>query len=85
MHIFKTIGCFFHPSRSAACIIDRDDYVARFETRIEKALVARLVGTYDKAYADAYRSAYAEGSKMARTHLIAHLKAGGLKIPEGIE
>ena len=85
MLFFKTIGCFFHPHRSAGLLKDTDAYIARFEDRIERALVARLTGTYLKAYDAAYTEAYTVAGAAARKRLIAQLKSAGIKLPEGIE
>lgn len=85
MLFFKTIGCFFHPHRSAGIIKNTDTYIARFESRMEKALVARMTGTYIKAYDAAYSESYVAGTREGRRLLIAQLKAASVKLPEGIE
>lgn len=84
MSMFKCIGCFFHPVRSARIIKDLGEGRDRFESQIERALVSRLTGTYIKAYDTAYAEAFIEGTKKGRKVLIAQLQQAGIKMPVGV-
>lgn len=84
MSMFKCIGCFFHPVRSARTIKEFVDGRDRFESQIERALVSRLTGTYIKAYDTAYAEAFIEGTKKGRKVLIAQLQQAGIKMPVGV-